>query len=112
MIRYGMEDIVKMDRLVSSERLEQFFPEAKLGELARPGKIDLLISAREGRLAPQIGLQRVNDLVLWDGPLGKTVSGVHLTGFKPVRPLRRSGGDHMAVRDALRTLHEDGSSQS
>lgn len=62
--------------MVKSERLEQFFPGVKPGELTRPEKVDLLISTREGRLAPQ-RLQRVGDLVLWDGPLGKIVSGAH-----------------------------------
>ena len=53
MICYAMEDITKVDRVVTSERLEQFFPEVELGELARPEKIDPLISTREGRLARQ-----------------------------------------------------------
>lgn len=45
-------------------------------ELKRPEKIELLISHREGRLAPQ-RLKIVGDLVLWDSPLGKTVAGAH-----------------------------------
>ena len=76
MICYGLDDIASVGEVVSSERLEKFFPDVESGELARPEEIELLISAREGRLAPQ-RLQRIGDLVLWDGPLGKTVSGVH-----------------------------------
>lgn len=41
---YGMEDIAKVDQVVRLERLEQFFPEVKPGELAHPEGIDLLIS--------------------------------------------------------------------
>lgn len=83
MICYGMENIAKVGQVVASERLEQFFPEVKAGELTRPEKIDLLISAQEGRLAPQ-KLQRVGDMVLWDGPLGKIVSGVHPDLFEEI----------------------------
>lgn len=60
-----------------SERLEKFFPGVvKPGELTRPEKVEILISTRQGRLAPQ-RMMMSGDLVLWDGPLGKTVSGVH-----------------------------------
>ena len=83
MICYGMENIANVDRVVTSKRLEQFFPGVKPGELSRPDKIDLLISTREGRLAPQ-SLQRAGDLVLWDGHLGKTVSSVHPDLFEAV----------------------------
>ncbi|RXN11482.1 gag-pol fusion poly [Labeo rohita] len=88
MICYGMEGIARVDKVVKSERLEQFFPDVKPGELARPKRIDLLISTHEGRLAPQ-RLQRVGDLVLWDGPLGKIVSGVHPDLFEEVKGGRR-----------------------
>ena len=73
---YGLDDIASVGEVVTSGRLEKFFPGVKSGELARPKRVELLISTREGSLAPQ-RLQRVGDLVLWDGPLGKTVSGVH-----------------------------------
>ncbi len=101
MICYGMEDIAKVDRVVRSKRLEQFFPEAKPGELARPQKIDLLISTREGRLAPQ-RLQRVGDLVLWDGPLGKIVSGVHSDLFEEVEVTTWQSETHFA--HSMRTV--------
>lgn len=76
LICYGMEDITKVGHVMTSKQLEKFFPEAKPGELTRPGRIDLLISMQEGRLAPK-SLRRVGDLVLWDGPLGKIVSGTY-----------------------------------
>ncbi|XP_027138459.1 uncharacterized protein LOC113746562 [Larimichthys crocea] len=101
MICYGMEDIAKVDRVVTSERLEQFFPEVKPGELARPKKVDLLISTREGRLAPQ-RLQRAGDLVLWDGPLGKTVSGVHPDLFEEVEVTTWHSKTHFA--HSMRTV--------
>jgi len=90
-----------VDRVVRSKRLEQFFPEAKPGELARPQKIDLLISTREGRLAPQ-RLQRVGDLVLWDGPLGKIVSGVHSDLFEEVEVTTWQSETHFA--HSMRTV--------
>lgn len=101
MICYGMEDIAKVDRVVKSERLEQFFPEVQPGELARPKKIDLLISTREGRLAPQ-RLQRIGDLVLWDGPLGKIVSGVHPDLFEKVEVTAWQSKTHFA--HSMRTV--------
>ena len=51
------------------------FPEVKLEELKRPEDIKLLISHREGRLAPQ-RVKVVGDLILWESPLGKTVGGL------------------------------------
>ena len=88
MICYGLESIAKVDRVVDSERLEQFFTDVEPGALARPEEIELLISTREGRLAPE-RLQRVGDLVLWDGPLGKTVSGTHPDLFEEVEVTAR-----------------------
>lgn len=41
-------------------------------ELERPEEAELLISHREGRFTPQ-RVKIINDLVLWEGPLGKTV---------------------------------------
>ena len=54
MICYGLEEIATVDRAVDSGRLEKYFPGfVKPGELIRPSKVELLISTREGRLAPQ-----------------------------------------------------------
>lgn len=52
--------------------LHLFSPDVKLEELKRPAEVELLISHCEGRIPPQrVGV--VEDLVLWDSPLGKTV---------------------------------------
>ena len=93
---YGLEEIARIAHAVDSERLERFFPGVvKPGELIRPGKIELLISTREGRLAPQ-RMMRCGDLVLWDGPLGKTVSGVHPDLFEDIEVTARNSSTHFA----------------
>lgn len=76
LVCYGLEDIAKVNQVIKPEKLHKFFPEVKLEELKRPEKVELLISHREGRLAPQ-RLKVIGDLVLWEGPLGKTVGGAH-----------------------------------
>ena len=77
MFCYGLDEIARVGYTVDSERLERFFPgDVQSGDLRRPDKVEMLISAREGRLAPR-QMRRHGDLVLWDGPLGKTVSGAH-----------------------------------
>ncbi|RXN30024.1 gag-pol fusion poly [Labeo rohita] len=54
-----------------------------LSELVRPREIHLLISHKEGQLVPQ-RVRIVGDLVLWDGPLGKTVAGSHPELFEEI----------------------------
>lgn len=76
LICYGLNEIPKVHRVIKPEQLKKFFPEAELEDLKRPEGIKLLISHREGRLAPQ-RVKVVGDLVLWDSPLGKTVGGAH-----------------------------------
>lgn len=61
---------------VTAELLQKFFPDVPSDELRRQREINLLISQREGQLAPQ-RIRAVGDLVLWDGPLGKTIGGAH-----------------------------------
>lgn len=73
---YGLEDIAEVTQQVTAKQLQRFFPSVPRNELVRPTKIDLLISHREGRLVPQ-PTKIVGDLVLWDGPLGKTIGGTH-----------------------------------
>lgn len=74
---YGREKIARVDHSVNSGYLEKFFPGiVKPGELTCMEKVELLVSAREGRLAPQ-RMMRCGDLVLWNGLLGKTVNDVH-----------------------------------
>ncbi|XP_073797048.1 uncharacterized protein [Danio rerio] len=95
LICYGLEEIAKVHRIVSQEKLREFFPEVELEELKRPGKIDLLISHREGRLAPQ-RVKIVGDLVLWDSPLGKTVAGAHPDLFEVVDMAAYESKTHFA----------------
>lgn len=80
---YGLENITKVTQVVSPRQLKKFFPNVSSEELVRPTKIDLLISHREGRLVPQ-PTKIVGELVLWDGPLGKTVGGTHPNLFEAV----------------------------
>ncbi|KAL4006302.1 alcohol-forming fatty acyl-CoA reductase [Sarotherodon galilaeus] len=96
MVCYGLEEIANVGHVVDSERLERFFPgSVEPGELIRPEKIELLISTREGRLAPQ-RMMRCGDLVLWDGPLGKTISGAHPDLFEDVEVTARFSSTHFA----------------
>ena len=76
LICYGLDSIADVHKSVTPQKLQKFFPDVPLHELTRPRGIDLLISHREGRLAPQ-RIKVTADLVLWDGPLGKTVGGAH-----------------------------------
>lgn len=80
---YGLENIAEVTQAVSPDQLQKFFPNVSSDELIRPTKIDLLISHREGRLVPQ-PTKVVGDLVLWNGPLGKTVGGTHPDLFEAV----------------------------
>ena len=68
LICYGLNEIANIHKVIKPEQLKKFFPEVNLGDQS----IELLISHREGRLAPQ-RVRVIGDLVLWEGPLGKTV---------------------------------------
>lgn len=64
------------------------------------GEIHLLISHKEGQLAinwstPQ-KIRTVGDLVLWDGPLGKTVAGTHPELFEEVTVSAHMSRTHFA----------------
>lgn len=76
LVCYGLDSIADVHRHVTPRQLKKFFPDVPVEELVRPREISLLISHREGQLAPQ-RVRTVGDLVLWDGPLGKTVGGTH-----------------------------------
>ena len=75
--------------------------------MIRPKKIDLLISHREGRLVPQ-PTKVEGDLVLWDGPLGKTVGGTHPELFEEVDLAVHRSDTHFArsMRTASRANRE------
>ena len=76
LVCYGLDEIAKVHQDIKPEKLHTFFPEVKMEELKRPKEVELLISHREGRLAPQ-RIKIIEDLVLWEGPLGKTIGGAH-----------------------------------
>ncbi|XP_038128813.1 uncharacterized protein LOC119775032 [Cyprinodon tularosa] len=76
LICYGLSEIAKVHKVIQPLQLQKFFPDVDLEDLKRPDTIELLISHREGRLAPQ-RVKVVGDLVLWNSPLGMTVGGAH-----------------------------------
>lgn len=92
---YGLEDIAKVQNPVTPEQLRRFFPNTNLDDLRRPEQVELLISHREGRLVPQ-RTKVVGDLVLWDGPLGKTVGGTHPDLFEKVDLAAHTSKTHFA----------------
>lgn len=84
-----------MHKVIRPKQLQRFFPEVKPEELVRPKEIELLISHREGRLAPQ-SVMVVGDLVLWDIPLGKTVGGAHPDLFEEIDVAAYESKTHFA----------------
>lgn len=92
---YGLESIAEVSHPVTPAQLQKIFPGVAAAELARPEAIDLLISHREGRLVPQ-PLKREGDLVLWDGPLGKTIGGTHPDLFESVDLTLHQSETHFA----------------
>ena len=111
---YGLESIAEVSQAVTPKQLQRFFPGIEAEELVRPTKIDLLISHREGRLVPQ-PTKKVGDLVLWDGPLGKTVGGTHPDLFEEIDlSAMNHSGTHFArsmrtVSTAYREVLEEAS---
>lgn len=80
---------------MTPEELQAFFPDVPLEELVRPKEVELLVSHREGWLAPQ-RIKVVGDLVLWDRPLGKTVGGTHPKLFEEVEVSALMSKTHFA----------------
>ncbi|XP_035812328.1 uncharacterized protein LOC118471497 [Amphiprion ocellaris] len=95
LVCYGLDNIADVHRHVTPKQLQRFFPDVPLEELVRPKEIQLLISHREGQLAPQ-RIKAVGDLVLWDGPLGKTVGGSHPELFEGLILSARLSNTHFA----------------
>ncbi|XP_073670542.1 uncharacterized protein [Paramisgurnus dabryanus] len=95
MVCYGLDEIARVHQVIDPEKLRKFFPEVKLKELERPEEVELLISHREGRLAPQ-RVKIIGDLVLWEGPLGKTVGGAHPDLFEEVEVAAFESRTHFA----------------
>ncbi|XP_060777192.1 uncharacterized protein LOC132886504 [Neoarius graeffei] len=53
LVCYGLDNIADIQCGVTAEQLHRLFPDVLIRELTRPKEIDLLISHREGKLAPQ-----------------------------------------------------------
>lgn len=107
LICYGLDSIAQVNQAVTPQQLLKFFPDVTANDLVRPEKIDLLISHREGRLVPQ-PIKVEGDLVLWDGPLGKTVGGTHPDLFEVVDLAAHRSETHFArsMRTASRAYRE------
>lgn len=103
LICYGLDNIADVHRHVTAKQLHKFFPDVSLSELVRPKEIHLLISHMEGQLAPQ-KIRAVGDLVLWDGPLGKTVAGTHPELFEEIAFSAHMSRTHFAR--SMRTAAE------
>lgn len=101
LVCYGLSEISQVHKVVKPEQLRKFFPEATLEDLKRPETVELLISHREGRLAPQ-RKKIVGDLVLWESPLGKTVGGAHPDLCEEVDMATHKSGTHFAC--SVRTV--------
>ncbi|KAB5567602.1 hypothetical protein PHYPO_G00234660 [Pangasianodon hypophthalmus] len=95
LVCYGLDEIANVHRAIRPEQLKKFFPETSLEDLTRPKHIELLISHHEGRLAPQ-RVKVIGDLVLWEGPLGKTVGGAHPNLFEEVDMAAHTSKTHFA----------------
>ncbi|XP_058503794.1 uncharacterized protein LOC131471311 [Solea solea] len=95
LICYGLDTIAEVHRHVPAAKLQKIFPDVALQDLARPREIQLLISHKEGKLVPQ-KVCSVGDLVLWDGPLGKTVGGTHPDLFEKVTLMAHTSKTHFA----------------
>lgn len=83
LVCYGLDEIAKVHNTIKPHQLRKFFPDINLDDLKRPKHIELLISHREGRLAPQ-RVKVIVDLVLWESPLGMSVGGTHPDLFEEV----------------------------
>lgn len=95
LICYGLDSIAGINRHVPAKKLQQVFPDVLLCELVRPKEIKLLISHKEGQLVPQ-KVRAVGDLLLWDGPLGKTVGGSHPDLLEDVTVTAHGSRTHFA----------------
>ena len=95
LICYGLDKIAEVHRHVPAVKLQKIFPDVSLQDLARPREIQLLISHKEGQLVPQ-KVCSVGDLVLWDGPLGKTVRGTYPDLFEEVTLTAHMSETHFA----------------
>ncbi|CAI5659627.1 unnamed protein product [Oreochromis niloticus] len=90
-----MVKIAEAKRHVPPQKPQKIFPDVPLQDLIRPREIQLLISHKEGQLVPQ-KIRSIGDLVLWDGPLGKTIGGTHPDLFEEVTLMAHTSKTHFA----------------
>ena len=95
LVCFGLDSIAEIHKHVTPKQLKRFFPDVPLDELRRPKEISLLISHKEGQLAPQRS-RAVGDHVLWDGPLGRTVGGTHPELFEELTVSAHMSKAHFA----------------
>lgn len=95
LICYGLDKIAEVHSHVPAQKLLKIFPDVPLQDLVRPREIQLLISHKEGQLVPQ-KVRSIGDLVLWDGPLGKTIGGTHPDIFEEVVLMAHTSKTHFA----------------
>lgn len=95
LVCYGLDSIADVHKHATPQQLQKHFPDIPLDELVRPKEIHLLMSHREGQLAPQ-RIRAVGDLVLWDGPLGQTVGGCHPELFEELAMSAHMSKTHFA----------------
>ncbi|CAI5671305.1 unnamed protein product [Oreochromis niloticus] len=95
LVCYGLDKIAEVERHVPPQKLQKIFPDVSLQDLIRPREIQLLISHKEGQLVPQ-KIRSIGDLVLWDGPLGKTIGGTHPDLFEEVTLMAHTSKTHFA----------------
>ncbi|KAL3991581.1 G protein-coupled receptor kinase [Sarotherodon galilaeus] len=95
LVCYGLDKIAEVKRHVPPQKLQKIFPDVPLQDLIRPREIQLLISHKEGQLVPQ-KIRSIGDLVLWDGPLGKTIGGTHPDLFEEVTLMAHTSKTHFA----------------
>ena len=53
LVCFGLDSIAEIHKHVAPKQLQRFFPDVPLDELRRPKEISLLISHKEGQLAPE-----------------------------------------------------------
>lgn len=95
LICYGLDRIAEVHKHVPPNELQEIFPDIPLKDLIRPKEIQFLIRHKEGQLVPQ-KVRSIGDLVLWDGPLGKTVGGTHPDLFEEVILMAHTSKTHFA----------------
>lgn len=95
LICYGLDKIADVHRHAPVSKLQEISPDVPFEDLKRPREIQLLISHKEGQLVPQ-KVGSVGDLVLWDGPLGKTIGGTHSDLFEKATLMAHTSRTHFA----------------